>query len=273
MKYGFVMSTGDAADAARLAAAAEKAGWDGFFVWEPVWGVDAWVSLTAAAMRTERIRLGTMLTPPSRRRPWKLASEIGTLDRLSNGRVTLTVGLGALDSGFADFGEETDKRIRAELLDEGLAIITGLGKGQPFSFSGKHYKVKESKFVAPPPNVQNPIPIWVVGAWKRPKSMDRAVQYQGILPQVIDGTLTPQHVREVREYLIEVNGPERGSQQDIVVEGETPGDNPTKAREIVHPWADAGATWWIEGHWQLPPDMDPQVYLQKRIEQGPPPVR
>jgi hypothetical protein len=187
--------------------------------------------------------------------------------------VTLTVGLGAIDSGFADFGEETDKRIRAELLDEGLAIITGLGKGQPFSFSGKHYKVKESTFMAPPPNVQQPIPIWVVGAWKRQKSMDRAVQYQGILPQVVDGTLTPQHVREVRQYLIEVNGQERGSQQDIVVEGETPGDNPDKAREIVQPWADAGATWWIDGHWQIPSGMDPQVYLQKRIEQGPPPVR
>lgn len=277
MKYGFVMPAGDAADAARLAPIAEQHGWDGFFVWEPVWGVDTWVTLTAAAMRTERIRLGTMLTPISRRRPWKLASETGTLDRLSNGRVILSVGLGAIDSGFIEFGEQTDRRIRAELLDEGLAILTGLWKGQPFSFSGKHYNVKETTFMPPPPNVQQPIPIWIVGAWNRKKSMDRAVQYQGILPQVLGenghATLTPQHVREVREYLIEVNGPERGAQQDIIVEGETPGDNPDKAREIIQPWADAGATWWIESHWQIPPDTDTQAYLQTRLKQGPPPVR
>src|SRR6478672_1770447 len=103
MKYGFVLPSGDARTAAEFAEAAEQAGWDGFFVWEPVWGVDAWIALTAAAMRTERIRLGTMITPLSRMRPWKLASETATLDRLSNGRVILAVGLGAIDSGFVNF--------------------------------------------------------------------------------------------------------------------------------------------------------------------------
>ncbi|HMO53409.1 MAG TPA: LLM class flavin-dependent oxidoreductase, partial [Tepidiformaceae bacterium] len=123
MKFGLVMPSGDARRAADLATAAEQAGWDGFFVWEPVWGIDAWVSLTAAAMVTERIRLGTMLTPLSRMRPWKLASETATLDNLSGGRVTIAVGLGAPDTGFADFGEETDRKVRAELLDEGLEIL------------------------------------------------------------------------------------------------------------------------------------------------------
>src|SRR5215216_5126040 len=139
MQYGFVLPAGDARTAAEYARAAEQAGWDGFFVWEPVWGIDAWVSLTAAAMRTERIRLGTMLTPLSRMRPWKLASETATLDRLSNGRVILAVGLGAIDTGFAEFGEVTDRKTRAELLDEGLEILTGLWQGQPFSYDGKHY--------------------------------------------------------------------------------------------------------------------------------------
>src|SRR3990172_609835 len=109
MKFGFVMPQGDARAAARLAAEAEAAGWDGFFVWEPVWGIDAWVALTAAAMRTKRIRLGTMLTPLSRMRPWKLASETATLDNLSGGRVILAVGLGAVDTGFGAFGEATDQ--------------------------------------------------------------------------------------------------------------------------------------------------------------------
>ncbi|HSJ60770.1 MAG TPA: LLM class flavin-dependent oxidoreductase, partial [Jiangellaceae bacterium] len=96
MKFGFTLPSGDARTAAETAAIAEQAGWDGFFVWEPVWGVDAWVCLAAAAMRTKRIKLGTMLTPLSRMRPWKLASETATLDNLSGGRVILSVGLGAL---------------------------------------------------------------------------------------------------------------------------------------------------------------------------------
>jgi len=126
VKYGFVLPSGDARVAADLAYEAEQAGWDGFFVWEPVWVWDAWVSLAAAAMRTERIRLGTMITPASRMRPWKLASETVTLDHLSGGRVILSVGLGATDTGFDAFGEVTDRRTRAELLDESLDIITGL---------------------------------------------------------------------------------------------------------------------------------------------------
>src|SRR5215213_11644099 len=148
MRYGFVFPLGDARTAADFAREAERAGWDGFFVWEPVWGIDAWVSLTAAAMQTERIKLGTMLTPLSRMRPWKLASETATLDRLSGGRVILAVGLGAIDSGFAAFGEETDRKIRAELLDEGLEILTSLWKGQPITYTGKHYQITPTQFKA-----------------------------------------------------------------------------------------------------------------------------
>src|SRR5947209_19214364 len=141
INYGFMFPTGDARQIAELSRFAEKVGWDGVFVWDPVWGVDAWVTLAAVAMSTERIRLGTMLTPVSRRRPWKLASETATVDRLSNGRLILAVGLGAIDTGFIQFGEETDRKKRAELLDEGLDILTGLWKGQPFSYEGKHYHV------------------------------------------------------------------------------------------------------------------------------------
>ena len=126
MKFGFVLPKGDARTAAEFAYQAEAAGWDGFFVWEPVWGIDAWVSLAAAAMRTQRIRLGTMLSPLSRMRPWKLASETATLDNLSGGRVILSVGLGAVDTGFEAFGEVIDRTTRAELLDEGLEILLGL---------------------------------------------------------------------------------------------------------------------------------------------------
>src|SRR5438093_1093575 len=114
MQYGFVFPFQDARLAAEFARDAEAAGWDGIFVWEPVWGIDAWMQLTAAAMTTQRIRLGTMITPLSRMRPWELASKTVTLDRISNGRTILAVGLGAVDTGFAQVGEVTERKTRAE---------------------------------------------------------------------------------------------------------------------------------------------------------------
>ena len=274
MKYGFVLPMGDARTAAELAQLAEFAGWDGFFVWEPVWGIDAWVSLAAAAMTTQRIRLGTMLTPLSRMRPWKLASESATLDNLSNGRVIISVGLGAPDTGFEAFGEVTDRKTRAELLDEGLDILTGLWKGQPFNYQGKHYPVKETNFFPPPPPVQQPrIPIWVVGAWRSTKSLQRALKYDGLLPTVIDPEkgarqASPEELSRIKAY-IDANRSD-STHFDIVVEGETPGDDPARAAAILHPWLQAGATWWIEGMWSLTDAADGPARLRQRLEQGPP---
>jgi alkanesulfonate monooxygenase SsuD/methylene tetrahydromethanopterin reductase-like flavin-dependent oxidoreductase (luciferase family) len=207
MKFGFVLPGGEARTAADFAYEAEQAGWDGFFVWEPVWGVDAWVSLTAAAMRTERIRLGTMISPLSRMRPWEVASRTATLDRLSGGRVILSVGLGALDSGFEAFGEVTDRKTRGELLDESLDILDGLWRGQPFTYDGKHYHLKPTTFFPPPPPIQQPrIPIWCVGAWRREKSMRRALRCDGLIPTAIpkDGSArqaTVEELRDIQEYL------------------------------------------------------------------------
>jgi alkanesulfonate monooxygenase SsuD/methylene tetrahydromethanopterin reductase-like flavin-dependent oxidoreductase (luciferase family) len=273
VKYGFVLPSGDARTAAELAQEAEAAGWDGFFVWEPVWGIDAWVALTAAAMRTERIRLGTMLTPLSRMRPWKLASESATLDNLSGGRVTIAVGLGAVDTGFVQFGEVTDRRTRAELLDEGLDIVTGLWRGQPFNYSGKHYNVREMTFSLPPPPVQQPrIPIWVVGAWPHERSMQRALKYDGIIPSARgdDGNMrqaNPDEVRAIGEYVRR----ERGSAAfDIVVEGTTPADDRVAAAAIVRTWADAGATWFNEAMWMVTNDAEGRGQLRARIAAGPP---
>ena len=172
MKFGFVVPWGDADDVGDLAAAAEEADWDGLFVWEPIWGVDAWISLGLAAVRTSKIRLGTLLTPPSRRRPWELASQVATVDRLSNGRVTLSVGLGAIDSGFETFGEECDRRIRAELMDECLDVMCGLWDGQPFAYDGAHYQVEPTEFPTIGNVVQAPrVPIWCVAAAGREKSL------------------------------------------------------------------------------------------------------
>lgn len=274
MRYGFILPLGDARVAAECAELAEGAGWDGFFVWEAAWGVDAWVALAAAAMRTERIKLGTMLTPLSRMRPWKLASETATLDNLSGGRVILAVGLGAPSSGWAEFGEATDRRTRAELLDEGLDIVTGLWAGQPFNYTGKHYTVRETTFPAPAPPVQQPrIPIWVVGAWQREKSMRRALRYDGLLPNVIgaDGAArnpTVEEIAAMRDY-VAAHRTDPGP-YEIIMEGETPGDDAAAAGAIVRPWQAAGATWWLESRWALPRETDQLSIVRERIAQGPP---
>ncbi|HEX8770961.1 MAG TPA: LLM class flavin-dependent oxidoreductase [Acidimicrobiales bacterium] len=273
MRFGFVLPSGDARAAADLAHEAEGAGWDGFFVWDSVWGIDPWVMLAAAAMRTDRIRLGTMITPVSRRRPWKLAGETAALDNLSGGRVILSVGLGAIDTGFGSFGEETDRKRRAELLDEGLDIVTGLWKGQPFNYDGKHYKVRETTFFSPPPPVQQPrIPIWVVGAWPRLKSMERALRWDGLIPSALneDGTARQANPEELSAMKAYIDEHRRASTPfDIVVEGETPGDDAAAAAEVVGPWVDAGATWWLEARWSAP-DLDA---VAARIKEGPAGVR
>ena len=274
MKYGFVLPGGDARTAANLAQMAEEAGWDGFFVWDPVRGVDPWVALTAAAMLTERIRLGTMLTPVSRYRPWTLAGQTATLDNLSGGRVILAVGLGATDTGFEEFGEVTDRKTRAELMDEGLEIITGLWRGQPFTYNGKHYHIKETAFHPPAPPVQQPgIPIWVVGAWPRMKSMHRTLRYSGLLPNKLNDAgehedATPDDIRAIKSFIRE-NRTESG-EFDVIVEGETPGDDREKAAATVREWADAGATWWLETMWSAPWDKNDMSKVIARIRQGPP---
>lgn len=275
MKYSFVYPGGDARLAAEAARAAERAGWDGFFVSDTVWGIDPWVTLAAAAMLTRRIRLGTMITPLSRRRPWKLASETATLDRLAEGRLILAVGLGAIDTGFAQFGEETDTKKRAELLDEGLEIVTGLWRGQPFRFSGQHYHVQEASFFPPPPPLQKPrIPIWVVGAWPSRKSMARVLRYDGLLPNVMRNgehvQPTPDDIRAMREFVDERRA---GAPLDIIVEGSTPGGNVKRAAAVVRPWEEAGATWWNEAMWSLSETMmraTTQRRILARINQGPP---
>jgi alkanesulfonate monooxygenase SsuD/methylene tetrahydromethanopterin reductase-like flavin-dependent oxidoreductase (luciferase family) len=203
-------------------------------------------------------------------RPWKLASETATLDNLSDGRVILSVGLGAPDSGFAAFGETTDRKTRAELLDEGLDILTGLWRGQPFSYEGAHYKIQPTEFMVPPPPIQQPrIPIWVVGAWNRPKSMARVLKYDGILPNPMTPQndhrpLTADDVRDIKAY-VEANRTET-TPFDIVVEGTTPGNKPKQAAEIVRGWDDAGATWWIEALWNA----GSAKSIRRRVELGPP---
>lgn len=261
MKFGFVIPWADAEHVGDIAAEAELAGWDGVFVWEPVWGVDAWISLGLAAVRTSRIRIGTLLTPPSRRRPWELASQVATVDRLSRGRVTLSIGLGAIESGFDAFGEECDRRRRAELMDECMDIATGLWRGQPYSYKGRHYTIEPTTFPTIGATVQQPRPtVWCVGAIGRTRSMDRALKWDGLLPQVIDAdgprAATLDEVAAVREMVGD-------RPYDIVVEGEHVEHSPAA-------WADAGATWWIESMWGALREKSAATAAIDRLREGPP---
>lgn len=261
MKFGFVIPWADATEIGDLAAAAEEHGWDGIFVWEPVWGVDSWVSLGLAAVRTTKIRLGTMLTVPSRRRPWELASQVATVDRLSDGRVTLSVGLGAVDSGMASFGEECDKRTRAEMMDECLEVTCGLWGGQPYEYHGRHFDIAPTEFPTIGNTIQRPrVPIWCVGAIGYDRSMRRAFGWDGLIPQVIDNGTARQ---ATLEELAAIGDSLPGDGYDVVIEGVLTEHSPAA-------WADAGATWWLETQWDAVGQARPALATFDRLRDGPP---
>jgi hypothetical protein len=273
MKYGFVFPEGDARTIADLAYEAEQAGWDGIFLPEPVWHIDAWISLTAAAMRTERIRLGTMLSPLARMRPWKVASQTATLDNLSNGRVILSLGLGWLMYGYQAFKDEvTDTKTRAELLDEGIDLLTLLYAGKPFNFEGKHYHVDLAALPEqyyPPPPVQKPrIPLWVVGAWPSKKSMGRVAKCDGLIPEKYGpdgkpGELTPADVREMKAYIDDHRALQ--TPLDVIIGGKTVDLDAAQMEEKLIPWVEAGATWWVETLYDVPGEA-----RLARMRHGPP---
>src|SRR6187399_3218705 len=106
MRYAVVLPGGSATQQLEQAILAEECGWDGVFVWEAAYGVDAWSLLAAMAVRTSRVSLGTMLTPLPWRRPWKVASQVATVDQISQGRAVLAVGLGAVATDLPDTGEQ-----------------------------------------------------------------------------------------------------------------------------------------------------------------------
>ena len=288
MRYGFVIPGGDVRAFPALAREAETAGWEAVFLpdciaidaaLDPAAGIgfDPWVALTAIAAATEGIRLGPMITPLSRRRPWKVARETATLDILSGGRLILPVGLGALDDqGFAGVGEPTERATRAQLLDEALDILAGLWSGEPFSYTGRHYHLDTMTFRPTP--IQRPrIPVWVVGAWPRERSMARVARWDGLLPNKLgeDGThqpTTPADLAAMRAYIAEHRT--ASTPFDIVMEGETPGGDPARAAAIVRPFAEAGATWWLESFWTPRPARegyaDPLDAVRARISAGPP---
>jgi alkanesulfonate monooxygenase SsuD/methylene tetrahydromethanopterin reductase-like flavin-dependent oxidoreductase (luciferase family) len=263
----------DARNVAAVAVAAEQAGWDGLFVWDhlthdrrPSPFGDPWMLLTAAALATSRIRLGTLVTPVARRRPQQLARQVATLDNLSGGRVIFGAGLG--DPGdFGGFGEPTDQRVLAERLDEGLELMERYWTGEPVTHRGRHYQA-EDVTLRPPP-VQRPRPpIWVAGFWPRRRPFQRAARFDGAVPLFTSATHGhPPPVDEVRE-LVEFIRQEREGPFEIVVGG----ISPTEASDLLGPLAEAGATWWDERQRMDTEDLERLAPVLARIEKGPPTV-
>ncbi|GGB15301.1 luciferase-like protein [Flexivirga endophytica] len=280
MKFAYVVPFTTELEFVELAQLGEEHGWDAVFSWEAVYRHDAWATLAAAAVSTERIRLGTLLTPLPRYRPWDLAARVGSVDRLSDGRVLLGVGLGAPNANWLSFEPDEGRKIRAQKLDEGLDILTGLLAGQPFSYDGTHFSARPVTELAPPPPVQRPHPpIWVVGALvagrERQPSLARAARYDGIFPAVVragePADITPESfaeiVRRVRDFRATDGLADRP--YDVVIEADS-------YRGFVDlegdpaAWEAAGATWWIESWWDLPDTPKTVDELRRRVAAGPP---
>jgi probable F420-dependent oxidoreductase len=269
---------GDPSVIAELAELAEECGWDGFFVWDhvlfdlsdPPDVCDPWVALAAAASRTRRIRLGTLVTPVPRRRPWKLAREVASLDVLSQGRVVLGAGLGSPgDAEFEAYGEDADPIVRRGKLDEGLELLRLLWSGERVHFAGEHYAVSSVTFRPTP--VQRHVPIWVGGNWPNKRPFRRAARMDGVMPEhVRGGQVTPAELGEVVAFI----AAERQRQAmdadlpyDVLAGGDTPARDPRAARAIVEPYVEAGATWWIE---RFHGDRGPLRLTRERLRAGPP---
>ena len=274
LKFGLALPFGGSARwVAQLAQEAEEAGWDGCFLGDAIWIEDPMIALAAAAMTTQRIRLGTMVIPMPLRRPWKLASESVALDRLSGGRLILGLGTGAVWMGWNSFPDEvTDKKRRAEMLDKSIDILTLLYQRKPFDYDGKHYHLKltlmEERHYPPKPAQEPRIPLWVVGVWQREKSMRRVLKCDGVFLEKINREgqsepITPAEIREMKAY-VEANRT-LTTPFDIVKEGKTADLDRTQLQEELLPWVEAGVTWWMEGLWDYPEEQ-----VIERIRRGPP---
>jgi alkanesulfonate monooxygenase SsuD/methylene tetrahydromethanopterin reductase-like flavin-dependent oxidoreductase (luciferase family) len=227
---------------ARLASEAEERGFEGFFVWDhvnyrpPTRAVaDPWVALSAVATATERLLIGPLVTPLSRRRVQKVARETATLDLLSGGRSVFGVGLGSDNNGELEpFGEVVDPRERARLLDDGLERLVKFWDGE----------------FEPRPLQRPRIPVWVAARWPNKRPLRRAARWDGLFPIDQD---EPEQLAEMVAYVNEQREDDAGK-FDIVVD-RPPGTDPG-------PWEAAGATWCLVGFGPTPSEKEVRAAIQ-----------
>jgi alkanesulfonate monooxygenase SsuD/methylene tetrahydromethanopterin reductase-like flavin-dependent oxidoreductase (luciferase family) len=238
-----------------LAASAEAAGWDGFFVWDHLqYGervsaiADVWTCCAAVAMRTESLLFGPMVTPLARRRPQVLARQASSLAELSGGRFVLGLGLGDDWVGeFSAFGDEPDPKVRGGMLDEGLEVLTALLSGRPVDHDGQHYAARDVRFRPAPA-----VPVWLGGRFGNRAPLRRAARHDGFFVIGLDG---PDDLDEVTAGL-QALSPAPGF--DVVVDLRTDQD--------PAPWLDRGASWVLTRIGPFDLDLDE---VRRVVEAGP----
>lgn len=279
MRHGIVVTERHPVRFAELAQRAERAGWDAVFSWETLYGFDPWIGLSAAAVATETIRLGTLLTPATKYKPWQLASVTMTVNELSGGRVILSVGLGAVGDGWVNYEADPGRRVRAAQMTEALEIARGLWADPTgFGYDGAHYRVRPTETFVPRPDRPRPVTTWCVGLSGARRSMTRAARCDGLLPNYPapaghTGPWTPepaQQAQVVREVLalraeLGVTGP-----YDVVAEDGSPLTERTRVREQVAMLAEAGFTWFVDSAWEQHGSPDEVDVIKARIDAGPP---
>jgi hypothetical protein len=273
MKFGMALPYNQTKNMVQWAQTAEEQGWDGLFLGDAIWCEDPMIALAAAAVATNRIRLGITVIPVPLRKPWKLASEALALDHLSAGRLILGLGTGAVWMGWQGFPDEaTDDKTRREMLDETIDILTLLFQRKPFDYEGNQYHLKLSllnEMYYPPKPVQlSRIPLWTPVIWPSGKSMQRAFKCDGVILEKRSQAggpeeVTPEDVYQANEYIV-ANRPVNTPYEIVVIEKSFDLD-PAQRREKVKQYKEAGATWWIEGLWDETPES-----VVEWIQQGPP---
>ncbi len=259
MRYGLsVPNFAEPGRLVELAVASERGGWDGFFLWDhivvdldhPPPVSEPWTTLAAVATATQRVRIGTLVTPVARRRPWVLARQVTTVDHLSGGRAVLGVGLGVpADVEYGALGEATDVRRHAALVDESLAVLDALWSGEPVVHHGRFHQIDGVRFLPRPVQAPRP-PIWIAASLPATAGVRRAARWDGIAPNHFgDDVLrpvTPDEVAHLRATIAELRDAAGTSAVDerpfdIVVWAIAPDAGLRRA------YAEAGATWLIEG--------------------------
>lgn len=273
MRFGIeVVTLGELADPRRvvqLAEAAEAAGWEALVVWDHlgfVWGApsgDPWIILAAVAQATTHLRLATGVTPLARYQPQMLAHTLAALDRLSEGRVILGVGLGGVAEEFSAFGGPGEARVRAAMVDEGLDLLDRFWRGETVTHQGTHYRV-HGVTLAPLPLQQPRIPIWIGG--ESAPALRRAARWDGwIINGVNEANEFVRSPAQMAESIATIRRQRRSIDApfDVAMTGLSRSGETERAAQ----YAEVGVTWWFETLHGYRGDFDT---LLARVDAGPP---